>query len=199
MRASRTRTEEPTTVDTEVPEVTPEEQQQLAMRDQLPAEMYRSNAYTDDELRGATTFDEFVALAAEKFDQVDDVSEVLGDGFAVLKDNKRLVGVPLLFLEWNFYPGKFGSNFVACRVIARNDNGSAQKYIINDGSTGIAEQLAAYTKDTGRTGGLGARHGLRASDYIYCGQCERAVDPKTDAQHAKDHIPAATYYIDTAV
>lgn len=213
MRASRTKTTEPDVEEfahggsprenqeQDIPEVSSPEAQQMAVRDTIVPGLYDKEYYTDEQLRDATSFEDFVNLAKEQYDSVDVASDVLGDGFALLKEEgkQRLVGLPLLLMSWSFYKGDFGSNFVAVRVVARNPDGSASKYIINDGSTGICDTLAAYTKNTGKTGALFARNGLRASGYTYCSECGQVVDPTVDTGHQKDHKKAVTYYIDTSV
>lgn len=165
-------------------------------------ETVTSNAYSADALRQATSFDDFARLAMERFETVDVASDVLGDGFALLKgdDAKRtLVGRPTLLLEWSFYSGQFGERFVAVRVVTQNIDGSVSKYILNDGSTGICETLWQYTHTTGRVGGLVARHGLRVSDYTYCGTCQSVVNPDVDSAHRPLHTKASTFYLDTSV
>lgn len=199
-RARKTETTEPSTVDS------PQETQQLAMRDQIDALQYRSEQYDDEALRELTTFEAAFALAEQIHGPVDDVAHVLGDGFALLKDDgkKRLAGVPVLFMEWNFYAGEYGSNFVAVRAVTRNEDGGMSKYIFNDGSAGIANMLAEYTKKTGRSGALFARHGLTASEYTYCEECGNAMsvqEEALDSIHRSEgkHKKATTYYIDTSL
>lgn len=143
------------------------------------------SAFSRDELMGITNFDDAVRLATEVHGQIVAADRELGDGFALLsKEQKNLLcGVPLLLLEWKFRGGDFG-NFVTLRVIARNPDASVSKYILNDGSTGIAEQLADYQKNTGRTGGMFVGKGLRRSDY------EVDIDGDMKA--------ASTFYLDTS-
>lgn len=185
-------------------ETTPIQQQEIAVRprDQIASEVAsQPSAYDRDTLRQLNSFDAAVALATEAYGPVEDVADELGDGFALLdSDHKgRLIDVPLLFLEWSFYPGEFGSKFVAARVMARNPDGGTSKYIVNDGSTGIADQLAEYSKRTGKYGGLMAKRGLRASEYTYCELC-RTVQCENSEVHRSNgaHKKASTYYIDTA-
>lgn len=166
------------------------ESQEVARKsalDDIVPEILSGDKFTETELRDLESFDAAVALAQREFGAVDTADQVLGDGFAVLdKATKaRLVGVPCLFLSWAFRPGDFGRPFVSVRVIARGNTGGVSKYILNDGSTGIAEQLASYTQRTGKSGGLVIAKGLRASEYEY--EDERG-----------NLIPATTYYIDTS-
>jgi hypothetical protein len=165
-------------------------------------EVMRVETYNPDALRAVSSFEDAVQLAVDTHGGVAEADKELGDGFTLLDsdDKARLVGVPCLFMEWSFHPGDFGDVFVAARVVARNPDGSAGKYIINDGSTGIKDVLAKYTDNTGRTGGLFARHGLRASEYQYCEACGKAAPRVGDDEHkaAGKHKKAATYYIDTS-
>lgn len=187
--ALRNRSKEETT--TEVPTVTPPEQQQVTKRevDDLVLEVMRQKSvYSDDKLREGKTFEDFARMVSETMpDGVVDVADVLGDGFTVLSREQKsmLVGVPLVFMEWDFYEGKFGRPFVAVRVVAKLPGGATGKYIINDSGAGICEQLAKYTKETNVTRGLFARKGLTRSDY------------KTTDNDGNE-IDGATYYIDTA-
>jgi hypothetical protein len=140
-----------------------------------------------EELRNIETFDDALALVQSQLGGVAVASDELGDGFALIstaKDKDKFCGVPVIFLSWAFNAGDFG-DFVSARIVARQDGGSIAKAIINDGSTGVFQQLQDYTKQTGKLGGLVARHGLRRSDYEYD---DGSGTPK----------PASTYYIDTS-
>lgn len=183
---------------------------EVATTDEQSQEVAIHNAFTEEELRGITSFEDAVRLLYRQDIAIDDAAQVLGDGFAMLKDEKKslLVGVPLLLMEWNFWPGDYGDTFVGMRIVAQNPDKSASKYIVNDGSTGIAEALKKYTARTGKTSGLFVPNGFRESKYTYCQAC---INPKTnqpgrplangesDDEHrdAKQHIPAITYYLDT--
>lgn len=167
------------------------ESQEVAVRRALdeitPEILGTASVFDEDALRELRTFDEAVALTTTHQGPVDTADAVLGDGFAVLsKEGKaRLCGVPLLLMEWAFRPGDFGTPFVSVRLAARNPDGGMSRYIVNDGSTGIAEQLAKFTKKTGRMGGLLVKNGFRKSEYDY-----------TD--ETGETRPAVTYYLDTS-
>lgn len=144
--------------------------------------------FSAETLSGLRSFEDALALAQETFGTVDVADEAIGDGFALLdKDEKaKLVGIPLVFLEWTFNASdKYeGSVFVSARVVANVGNGVMAKYIINDGSTGLAKQLEEYTNKTGRRGGLAVRKGLRRSDYV------KVINGKK--------TEATTFYLDTS-
>lgn len=105
------------------------------------------------------SFDDFAAQSL-------DSTEALGtDQFGPVLDtgNKMtLVGLPFVIVKWNFYTGDIGE-FVSAWVITKTDD----RFIVNDGSTGIYAQLKALTDETGQDSGLVCRHGLRVSEYDY--------------------------------
>lgn len=141
--------------------------------------------FKTEDYRNMTSFDEAAALVLASYGVISTAADELGDGFALLKkeDKNRLVDVPLLFVAWEFYPSDQGSKgeFVSAHVITKDN----LKFIINDGSTGIYEQLRDFTDTRNVKGGLLAAHGLRKSEYPY-----------TDDDGKEKS--ATTYYINTA-
>lgn len=119
---------------------------------------------------------------------VTDSSEAIGtDQFGpILEDKRLLVGRPFVLVHWNFYKSdkiiRNGepSEFVSMWILTPTD----ERYIVNDGSTGIYEQLRALSDEKGIDSGVLCRHGLRVSEYDY-----------TDDSGVTTQ--AATYYIDT--
>lgn len=135
--------------------------------------------YTDDDLRGLS----FNDLAGDAVD----ISTVLGNGFTLLRgdhDKARLIGVPFILVDWHFNAGDAGE-YVTAYVITKNED----KFILNDGSTGVCAQLRAYTDRTGQSGGLGVRNGLRRSDYTI-----KVADRNGELRDT----PATTFYLDTS-
>ena len=132
-----------------------------------------------DELRNITSFQDALNLISAKGIETVNSSDVIGDGFTLLesKDKERLVGVPFLLLSWRFAKGNVGE-FVSAHLVTTHN----EKFIINDGSTGIMQQLADLTK-SGVNGGIACKRGLRKSEYEY-------TDPKTG-----EVSNAVTYYI----
>lgn len=120
----------------------------------------------------------------------------LGSGFAILENHDALIGKPCIFLFWQFRPGDYSEDYVSAHVVSFDpaDGKITGKYIVNDGSSGIRDQL----RGLGTSKGLVAERGLRKSEYQYCESCS-AVVSKGDDSHGKGHkvIPASTYYIDT--
>lgn len=147
----------------------------------------RGPQFTDEELLGIDSFDKAIALASEVLgaEEIVSADEELGNGFAILPTDQkhRLCGVPLFFLTWSFHEGEQGE-FVSIMVVARSQQGT-EKWVVNDGSTGICKQLRQYTEKTNKKGGLLVKHGLVRSDYEY-----EAPDGSKK--------PATTYYLDTS-
>jgi|SRR4051812_22485279 hypothetical protein len=137
-----------------------------ALSEMVP-EITSESAFTPAALRSVDNFDDALAMVTEAHGPLQDAADVLGDGFTLLDKNGKslLEGIPLVVMEWQFRQGDFGSPFVSVRIAARHRDGSMGKYIINDGGTGIAEQLAKYTKETGKQGGLIVGKGLQKSEY----------------------------------
>lgn len=126
--------------------------------------------FTREQLTHIESFDDAARLAAQEFGDIVSAHEstALGDGFRVASedDKMRLIGVPLLLLEWSLRESEYGEGvYVSIKAIQRDESGRAIKWILNDGSTGIARDLQNFTLKTGRSGGLGVRKGLRVSEY----------------------------------
>lgn len=139
--------------------------------------------FDNDTLRGISSWDHALTLVAEENQGEVYSSADLGNGFEILDEKDRLIGVPLIFIQWQSYKGDFG-DFVSAYVMARfsKDGNSAGKFVLNDGGTGIAQQLMDFTERTERNSGLVANHGLRKSTY------DNPYEPGTKAH---------TFYIDT--
>lgn len=124
--------------------------------------------WSDAQLRDITSFDDAIMAAEQEGETIALASQEIGSGFVVLYDKDFLLKVPFLILEWRFNAGKYENDlgektdFVSMTVITKNSD----KYIVNDGSTGIARQLREYSDRTGKYGMLLAEKGLRVSrDY----------------------------------
>lgn len=107
-------------------------------------------------------------------------SQDLGDGFTLLstEDKDKLVGQPFLILHYRFVSSDKVPNarYATCRVVTQQGN----KYILNDGSTGICQQLINLDND-GHDGPVWAARGLRKSTY--------------QNEHTTEGV---TYYLDTS-
>lgn len=121
-----------------------------------------TRSLTADELRTVGSMTDFAKLASDKGIDVANAADVLGDGFTLYStaDKSKLVGVPFVICDYHFTNGDNGE-FVSVRLITNKD----EKIIINDGSTGIRDQLKALY-----TAGVNAMYvptGLRVSEYEY--------------------------------
>lgn len=159
-------------------------------------QLVKGASFTEDEYRDIQTMDDAIALFQEKMGaEVVDASEEIGDGFALIEDKDKLVGVPLLLLTWNFNASDRGPKpFVSVRAIARFTAGGDAKVVFNDGGTGIREQLEKFTDKGGRPmGGVFVGHGLRKSEY---GLDAENQPVKLNSPEAVGK--ATTYYLDTS-
>lgn len=104
----------------------------------------------------------------------------LGDGWDLVptEGKAKLVGVPMVVLDWQQNEGRTGL-FTTLRIVTSDD----RRLIINDGSTGIHKQLEDLSAK-GESRALVLPHGLRRSDYEY-----------TDKNTGKTS-PASTFYLD---
>lgn len=136
----------------------------------------------EETLAGITSLDDaFKALASAGINVTE--AKELGTGFQILKEKDQLVGVPFLVLMMQFNSSdKFDKDgeFVSLHVITEKGD----KWIVNDGSTGIMAQCQRYAK-AGHSAGLIFREGLTRSDYT-----------KTVTVDGKEkEISATTYYL----
>lgn len=147
----------------------------------LPVKQQR---FDDDVLAAITSWEDAAELLKESGIDGFISAEDLGAGFALLKDKRQLVGIPFLVVEWSFHPGAAGQ-FVSARVVTKDN----RKLIVNDGGSGIFDQLRRISDKLSAMGkpfrGVVCKHGLRESEYTY-----------TD--DAGDEKPAKTYYLDTS-
>ena len=105
----------------------------------------------------------------------------LGSGWTVLPTDQksRLIGVPIIVLDWTFNDGDNGE-FVSARVLTKQN----ERLVLNDGSTGICQQLRDLEMRE-ETRAVFCKRGLRVSEYEY-----EAPDGSKR--------PAKTYYLDTS-
>lgn len=155
-------------------------------------EVETTTLYDPETLRSLDSFDAALLLAEKAHGDLALADKELGDGFALLANKDTLIGVPCLFMEWHFYPGDFGE-FVSARIATKQGENGVGRYIVNDGSTGIYQQLRDYTDRYSKHGGLVSRHGLRKSEY------DTNKEGVPVAKGAPDAVSkGVTYYIDTS-
>lgn len=162
-----------------------------------------TETFTDKELRSVGSFDDALALIQREYGDVVSVTEHLGNGFALLqRDQKaKLVDVPFLILHIRFSEGDYSDDgFVTMAVVT----GKGERFILNDGSTGIRDQLfELVANNPGRYGGYQVPGGLRVSVYDTCFGCGK---PRPDAQEvcagcgdtSTKRAPGETYYLNTS-
>lgn len=150
--------------------------------------------FSNDELLNISSFQDAVALLESKGADITLAHEVIGNGFALLDDKKKLVDVPFLILQWRFLAGNFGE-YVNMLVITQKN----EKYIVSDGS-GMPEQMREFTARTGQTAGMAVLHGLTVSEYEFCQIC-RTSKPEFECadydahRKSKDVTPASSFYL----
>jgi hypothetical protein len=143
-------------------------QDEVTVYDETPSILTATHdRITDDALRAVKSFEDAINLAAAQHGDIEDYAEKYGTGFDVLEDKSILVKQDLLFMEWRFRDGDFVGGFVS--VVGITAKG--EKFVINDGGSGLFEDLKHITADTGRNGGLRIKKGLRESVYEICPSC----------------------------
>lgn len=196
-------TPNPTPEGESVPEVMSERMANAANREP-GTEVMRNRLFTDNDLSDIESWEQVLAMATAvaEGDVIPNAADVLGTGFRIAdEDDKiRLQGVPLVLLQWFRNDGDFGT-FVSINAVQRHDNGSITKWVINDGSTGIAQQLMAYEAKTGSNGPLAVPKGLRASNYYIdaeSGQTLTKTEEREYLASGRKMVPAHTFYLDTS-
>lgn len=122
----------------------------------------------DDKLRELSSYAQALELAAELYEgRIIDLSEELGTGFEVLNDtNKdRLIDKGFLIIAFRFNnSAEFGGLFASAIVMSE----AGEKFILNDGSSGIRDQLMDMAQRSRQFGGYEVKKGLRKSEYPTC-------------------------------
>lgn len=141
------------------------------------------SALSEDAMMEVSSFEDALAILNASGVVAESISD-FGAGFTVV-DKARLVNVPFVILEWRFNASELNdAGFVSLSVVTKNND----KWIINDGSTGILQQLIRITrvrrqrKHATPQNGLAVPAGLSVSNYKF-----------TDAE-GKER-PASTYYL----
>lgn len=135
---------------------------------------------SDDDLYGITSFTEAMQFA-DTGNGVEDYADY-GTGFEVV-DKETLLRTPFVILEWRFHDGDIGE-FVSFSAVTED----GRKVVVNDGSTGILQQLRKVSDKRIENGvpdpqtRLLVKKGLRVSRYKF-------LDDKGKERDA------ATYYL----
>lgn len=146
---------------------------------------------TDDDKRAATTLFDIIGNQAPV-----DASQYIGSGFNVLEDKDRLKGVPFWVTDITFNESDTGE-FASLEVVVGPDRSGAgsivAKLIINDGGTGIRDQVKQLMENThGNLGPFFVGKGLRRSDY---GKGDVTTGFRLDSD-GKPLPAGTTYYLD---
>lgn len=142
----------------------------LAAPESNEVAVYENNApraFSTEVLSSITSFDDVSQLFADNEIPLESADQY-GSGFDILDNKGLLVDVPFVILEWRFNASDLAEGgFVSAAIVTeRND-----KWIINDGGTGIFEQLKRVTASRLRTRkghpqlGLVCQNGLSVSNY----------------------------------
>jgi hypothetical protein len=134
---------------------------------------------------GIQSFEDALAVVQDVFGGEIVDSADLGDGFALVEDKMTLIKVPFIILAANFSEGDYKredgtiGTFVSCRIVTED----GRKLVLNDGSTGIHDQIQMLWAMKPETVGkpIVCRNGLRVSEYDH-------------PQHGKSR----TFYLDTS-
>lgn len=160
----------------------------------------RQARFDDDEMRAVQSIDDAARMVAAEFgtDAIASIAEELGSGAEILEDKSKLIGERLLLIEWRFNMGDNGPFVSAAAVTTKGD-----KYIINDGSSGMFSQLDRYSTRTGKTYGLLVPKGLRASTFATCGDCHKPRRPEETpcpqcGSTSSERGSGTTFYLDTS-
>jgi hypothetical protein len=131
-------------------------------------EIEKRQMFDPNDLRGIQSFEDALRVLEAAGVPLADAQEVIGDGFEMCEDKSVLVNQPMVILAWLFAPGDYvddrtgeKSEFAIMRLVT----GAGQKFVVTDGSTGLAAQLRDYESRTGRMGGLLVKRGFRKSEY----------------------------------
>lgn len=136
--------------------------------------------FDDEQLRSINSFEDLASYAASAEEEVYDAAD-FGTGYTVLEDKDALVGVDFFLIDWRFNAGAMGE-FVSMQVLTA----SGDKWIVNDGSTGIYAWLRKFS-DAHGTKLIRFRKGLTRSDYT--------IPNPSPKPGAPERVPATTYYL----
>lgn len=131
--------------------------------------------YSDEALANIQSFEDAIALLHESGVAVSDITEY-GDGFEVLKDKERLINVPFVLLDYKFSKSEQNESgeFAIFRVVTQ----AGEKFLVTDGSTGIAHQIQDLRRRQ-VPGGVLCKKGLSVSEYDYVDEKGKKTPAKT--------------------
>lgn len=148
----------------------------------------QARQFSDADLAALASWDDIAIAVREKALETVDISD-FGTGFEVLdkKDKARLVEEPFAILDWRFNPGDFGESFVSMLVLTQ----AGKKYVVNDGGTGIRQQMQTLTSQ------LAAKLGVDEDKARAVVKCPKGLT-RSDYQYVDgdgEKKPATTFYL----
>lgn len=150
------------------------------------SELVTIDGFSEDVLRN---IDSFESVAAMTGGTGTNIADVLGTGFVVLDEKSHpqgkghLIGEDCIVVKYGVHDSEtvVGKKFTSLHIVTK----SGEKWIVNDGSTGIHEQCLTMKAELGTICPLRVPRGLRVSEYDY-------TDDKGVTSQAK------TYYLNTS-
>lgn len=144
----------------------------------------------DDMLREVATVDDAMRLAYELYgEQAVQAEDYLGNGFTMVKEKTALLNRPMFVLATRMSGGTWGQ---FATVFAVMMDGTNERVMFTDGSTGVCDNVKELHARTGRPGGWIIKSGLRVSEYPTCLGCgrPRLRDEECDTPACADmHLP----------
>lgn len=124
-----------------------------------------SDGFSDAELREIENIDDVTRIAGViDIGGITTIGSILGTGFSVLEDKMRLLDKPFIIVKYGRHTSdKNGGEFSTLHVVTDD----REKWIVNDGSTGIHAQMSELKDKLGHVCPLRVPRGLRVSEYDY--------------------------------
>lgn len=141
----------------------------------------------------ATSFESFEdALAYFNANEgIVNIGDVAGDGYILTRDKEQLVNVPFVVIDWRDVVDDATARMYATIRLITSDG---RKYRINDGSTGIYQQLTEIRDRHGLSRGIAVAKGLFKSEYLVSND-EHNYGQVVAKDYSGKKGPAATYYL----
>ena len=110
-----------------------------------------------------------------------------GSAYMVI-DKAKLEGVPFAIVDTRIWHStKYDNDAMSIMLVTKDELDGRNHFVINDGSTGIMQQVLGAVERSGRKGGFACPNGLRSSTYDV-----EVTDP---FEGTTKTIEATTYYI----
>lgn len=122
------------------------------------------------------------------------IIEFKGSPFTLIRkeDKGMLEDRPFTVVDTRWYESKqYGNLVVAVMILTDEAINGENKFLFNDGSTGVRQQMEAMVTHTKRRGGFRCPRGLKPSNYKVWDKTDLDGNPMEGAKE----IEATTYYI----